>query len=157
MPYITRADLLTRDSERDLINLTDPAGLAIIDSVIDQAILYAQAEVDSYIGGRVRLPLADAEVSQPIKLYTLTIARYFLYADRKTEAVTTEYENALRWLRDVSAGKASTGVVQAADTNDTATGATIFAPVRKPVFGETFEGLYDVELGPNGSGEVGIG
>jgi len=152
MPYITLADLLTRDSERDIINVTDPDGLAIDTSKVDQAIASAQAEVDSYIGGRLRMPLLDSEVTATLKHYTLIVARFYLYALNKTEAVISEYERAVQWLRDVAAGRASTGVVQAVEPDDVVQGATIVAPVAKPMFGADFEKLYNVPFGPNGSG-----
>jgi phage gp36-like protein len=158
MPYITLDDLLTRDSERDLISLTDPAGQAVQLAVVNRAITSAQAEVDSYIGGRLRLPLEPAEITQQIKHFTLLVARFYLYADRKPESVVTEYEQAQRWLRDVAAGKAQTGVVQAPLTTDTVQGATVIAPVRKSMFsGAAFDARYDVPMGPNGSGEFNTG
>lgn len=153
MPYVTLTDLLTRDSERDLINLTAPGGQAIDQAAVDQAIASAQAEVDSYIGGRVRLPLSDAEVSASIRHFALLIARYYLYADRKTQAVTDEYEQAARWLRDVAAGRAGTGVAQEPLSSDVVQGSRIVSPKRKLVFGAEFERAYDVPMGPNGSGE----
>jgi len=157
MAYVTLADLLTRDSERDLINITDPTGAAVDSAVVDQAIANAEGEVNSYIEGRVlRLPLAEGEVSQQIKNCALIIARYYLYADRKTDAVIAEYERMVSWLKDVARGLASTGIVQTPDDDDTAVGRMIFAPVAKPVFGPAFEALYDVPMGPNGSGSVGI-
>ena len=105
MPYITLDDLQKRDSERDLINVTDPTGAAIDEDVVDQAISNAQAVVDSYIAGRLRLPLADDEVSQSLKNATQVIARWYLYADRKTEAVQAEYDQTLSWLKDVAKGE----------------------------------------------------
>lgn len=157
MTYITQADLLTRDSERDLINVTDQYGAEVDAAVVSLAILNAQAEVDSYIAGRVRLPLAVSEVSQQLKNCTLIIARYYLYADRKTEAVTAEYERMVSWLKDVAKGIASTGVIQDPIDSDLAVGSTVFAPKAKPLFGAAFEAKYDVPMGPNGSGSVGIG
>lgn len=151
--YITLDDLKTRDGEKALINLTAPGGNAIDVNVVSQAIANAQAEVDSYIGGRVRLPLADAEVTQQIRRVTLLVARYYLYADRKTQAVADEYEQATRWLRDVAAGRAITGVVQTPEPGETTKGTSVVAPVRKSIFGTDFEARYDVPMGPNGSGE----
>lgn len=156
-PYITLDDIKTRDSERDLINVTDPTGTAIDADVVDSAIASAQAEVDSYIGGRVRLPLAAGEISPQVKHYALLVARYYLYADKKSQAVIDEYGNAIGWLKDVARGLAHTGVVQAALDDDTALGSTIYAPRAKPVFNAAFEALYDVPMGPNGSGDYGGG
>ena len=157
MAYITLADILKRDSERDLINVTDPAGLAVDAAVVDQAIASAQAEVDSYIAGRLRMPLSDAEVSPQLRHYAMLICRYYLYADRKTEAVVAEYERAISWLRDVAAGRASSGVVQTPLEDDTVKGTRIVAPTAQPVFGAEFEARYNVPMGPNGSGEFGAG
>jgi phage gp36-like protein len=125
--------------------------------VLQQAIDSAQAEVDSYLAGRMRLPLEASEVSAAIKHFTLLVARYYVYADRKTEAVADEYERAVAWLRDVAAGRADAGVTQTALPGATVKGSRIVAPVRTPVFGECFEARYDVPQGPNGSGEFLIG
>lgn len=152
--YITIDDLLKRDSERDLINVTDPDGLAVDEDAVNQAIANAQAEVDAYIDGRLRLPLLASEVSPQLRHYTLLVCRYYLYADKKTDAVIVEYEQAVRWLRDVAAGRASTGVVQAAPPDATAAGGLIVAPVMQPVFGLEFERRYNVPLGPPGIGPL---
>ena len=157
MAYITLDDILKRDSERDLINVTDPEGLAVDEAVVAQAIANAQAEVDSYISGRLRMPLEDSEVTQQLKHFTLLVCRYYLYADRKTEAIVAEYERAVGWLRDVAAGRASTGVVQPVLPDDTVQGSVIVAPVAKPIFGAAFEAKYNSPMGPNGSGESGVG
>lgn len=147
MPYITANDLMRRDSERDLVSLTDPNGAAVDFAVLQQAIDNAQAEVDSYIAGRVRLPLAADEVSQQLRHVTLLLARYYLYADRKTEAVIAEQEQALRWLRDVAAGRASAGVTQPPQPEESTAGTVVVAPLAKPAFGEAFERLYGVPMG----------
>lgn len=159
MAYITIDDLKTRDGEQALVNLTDPDGQEVVQAVIDRVIASAQAEIDSYIAGRVRLPLAAGEVSQQIKHNAILIARFYLYADRKTEAIKAEYEQAVRWLRDVAAGRASCGVAQEPLTGDTtkAIGSTVFVPSATRVFGSEFERRYDVPIGPNGSGEFGRG
>lgn len=155
--YTTAAALQTRDSEADLVSLTARNGQNTIDaSVLEQAIASAQAVIDSYIAGRVRLPLLDADVSPAIKHYALIIARYYVYADRKTEAVVDEYDSAIAWLRDVSTGKADSGVKQTPETGGSVEGARIVAPTRKPVFGDSFEARYVVPQGPNGSGEFGL-
>lgn len=145
--YITLEDILTRDSERDLAAITDPAGHGVDMAVVALAIEQAQAEVDSYIDGRLRLPLLPTEVSPQLRHYTLLVCRYYLYADRKTEAVLDEYQQAVRWLRDVSAGRASTGVVQEAEPDSVTTGAAVVAPLAKPVFGAEFERRYVAPMG----------
>jgi len=152
MAYITLADIRKRDTDQDLINVTDPQGLAVDEAVVSQAIESAEAEVDSYISGRLRMPLQASEVSAQLKHFTLLVCRYYLYADRKTDAVIAEYERAIAWLKDVSAGRASSGVVQAVLPDDTVKGTSIVAPVAAPVFGAAFEAAYNVPFGPNGAG-----
>lgn len=158
MAYITLEDLKTRDSERSLVSLTDPNGQCIVQGVIDRVIASAEAEVNSYIAGRIKLPLLPAEVSATIKHYTLIVARFYLYADRKTDAVQTEYDQARRWLLDVAAGRAQLGVERDPDPTSTVEGVAVVAPVRKSMFaGDDFSRRYDVPMGPNGSGTWGIG
>lgn len=77
---------------------------------IDGAISNADAEIDSYIGGRYTLPLDAALVSgSGLPRKCGDIARYLLMDDRATDEATSRYDNTLRWLRDVARGVATLG------------------------------------------------
>ncbi len=110
MPYITLSDLLAAHSEQALIDLTDraepPTG-GIVMAVLDKAIAGAGAEVDSYISQRYATPLPDP-VPAAVTDAALTITWYRLHTDRAADKdLRIRYEDAIRWLRDVSAGRAA--------------------------------------------------
>ena len=65
--------------------------------------------MDSFLGQRYGLPLADAVVSaNPLKRRCLDIARYFLSTHVKPrEDVQKRYNSALAWLKSIASGKQS--------------------------------------------------
>lgn len=106
MPYTTLAQLEARYGQDEIARLTDrtdpPLGAADA-AVVAEKILEADSEIDGYIGSVTVLPLAV--VPELIKNLSCTIARYRLYEDQATERVRVDYEDAVRMLRDLAAGK----------------------------------------------------
>lgn len=128
--YCTQADMVDRFGEEELIQLTDRAGLDVIDTVVlDRAIADATAEIDGYLASRYQLPLAETPPS--LTRIASDIARYFLYDDAATSSVQDRYDNAVKFLRGVARGDVSL-VQQAGDTAETAgvaefeSGRTVF-------------------------------
>jgi len=115
VPYTTQAEMEARFGTRELLALTDraspPAG-AIDPAVVAQAITDADAEIDSYLNGRYKVPLPV--VPNVVKRISADIARYRLFDDKATEEVATRYKDALAWLKDVARG-----VVNLIDSNGT--------------------------------------
>jgi phage gp36-like protein len=106
--YATPADLIARYGEPELIDLTDRGPVAtgaVVPAVAEAAIHDACGEVDAYLGVRYSVPVT---APLPVQLVAVTcdIARYRLHDDRPTEDVRKRYEDAVRWLRDVSRGGA---------------------------------------------------
>lgn len=100
-------DELTRSSDRDGDGVAD-AG------VIDRALEDASNEVDSYIGAIYKLPINP--VPGILITYTGIIGLYrmSLETETYTEEKRKRYDDAIRWLRDVSKGLASLdGAVEA--------------------------------------------
>lgn len=108
MPYNTKQNMIDRYGEEELIQLTDRAASGVInDTVLDQAIADAGAEIDGYLGGRYQLPLA---VTPPIiTVYACDMTRYRLYDDAATEQVEKRYQDALKFLRLAAEGKVQLG------------------------------------------------
>lgn len=109
MSYATQQDLIDRFGDIELKELADRDGDGIIDAaVLADALADADALIDSYIANRYDLPLATT----PARLIDVAsdIARYKLYKDSPLDAVTDRYKDAMAFLRDVSAGKASLDV-----------------------------------------------
>lgn len=102
--YCTSADLITRFGEAEILQLSDRTRSgAIDDAVVAQAIADAAAEIDGYLAGRYDLPLLL--VPTVLALYACDIARYRLFEDGAYEQVVERYNTALRYLRDVAAGR----------------------------------------------------
>jgi len=125
MPYSLQTDLLEQISEDKLIQLTDDADAGEIDAdVITRAIADADAEIDSYCGTRYELPFDPVPVM--VRKLSVDIAVYNLYARRKgvPDDRQKRYDNAIRFLRDVSLGKATLGSDEPADDTDSGPEAT---------------------------------
>ncbi len=106
MTYATVADLLTRFSHRELIQLTDrsdPPADAVNDGVAQSALDAAASIVDGYVGAKYALPLQT--VPQLLTEATCDIARFRLYADQAPEIVRQRYVDAIKLLEGVSQGR----------------------------------------------------
>jgi phage gp36-like protein len=62
MAYAQPSDMIARYPNRDLVQLTneDPTQQVVDDSVLQQALADASAEIDGYLESRFTLPLSDA-------------------------------------------------------------------------------------------------
>jgi phage gp36-like protein len=99
MAYCAQADLEEQISPAELIELTDDAGAGAVDAtVVARAVADADAEIDSYCGA----------------LYTLHTRRSFAKAPEERQK---RYDNAIRFLRDVSKGLISLGADEPARTD----------------------------------------
>lgn len=105
MAYATTSDLIERFGEAELIKLTDrvqPYSQAIVQSVVDQALADADAEIDGYLAARYTLPLA--QVPPLLKRLACDLARLFLHDDRPTDAVKDNAAQARKTLTDIAKG-----------------------------------------------------
>lgn len=107
--YATRAALIDRFGEAELIQLTDRERLGVIDdTVLDQAIADAAHEIDSHLAGRYTLPLAT--VPPVLTRVACDVARYRLYDDAAPEEVRNRYKDGVRWLEALARGTVSLGM-----------------------------------------------
>lgn len=109
--YAIAQDLQDRYPEQDLIQLTDPDGVVLDVGRLDRALADASDEIDGYLQGRYQLPLA--EVPKHLKLLACDIALYRLLVLRPLgdiEDARKRYEDALRYLRQVSRGEVQLGL-----------------------------------------------
>nr|WP_067289908.1 phage protein Gp36 family protein [Marinobacterium profundum] len=108
--YATQADLVQRFGEAELISLTDRDGTAgaIVASVIDQVLADASAEIDGYIGGRYKLPLAT--VPAVLNRLCCDIARFLLYDVRADDQLVKRYEAVIKFLTALGKGDLSLGL-----------------------------------------------
>jgi phage gp36-like protein len=112
MAYSTQSDLEEQISQAELIELTDDAGGGSVDvSALTRAIADADAEIDSYCGGRYTMPFSPVPVI--IRKLSVDIAVYNLFSRRAVLKIPEDrqkrYDNAIRFLRDVSKGLISLG------------------------------------------------
>lgn len=75
---------------------------------INQVINDASGEIDAHLESKYQLPLSTV----PLKLEQVCcdIARYALYDDQPTEHITKRYDDAVKYLLNVSKGVISLGV-----------------------------------------------
>lgn len=128
MSYATKQDMIDRFGETELVQITnqeDHAAETIDDSVLNQALADADAEIDGYLIGRYALPLAS--VPATLKRNACDIARYHLYDDRVTEQVQKRYDNVIAFLRMLAKGDASLGLDAAQQETATTGGPAIAA------------------------------
>ena len=104
MSYTTRLEVEAAYGVDEILQLTDRDQDGEPDSeFIASAIRRTDGLIDGYLMGRYTVPLTP--VPLVLTAYACDIARYFLYEDAAPEYVRQTYEDALRWLRDVAAGK----------------------------------------------------
>ena len=118
MSYATADDIRKWLDEDELIQLTDDDDTGSVDAaVVQNALDYATAAVDGYVGTRYSLPLS---VVPPILVYYCAdLAICALYDRRDTgrpEHWQARCRNADRFLGMVAAGKISLGTADPAGT-----------------------------------------
>jgi phage gp36-like protein len=113
MVYAQPSDMIARYPNRDLVQLTneDPTQQVVDDSVLQQALADASAEIDGYLESRFTLPLSDA----PAVLARLAcdIAMYRLQALRPLHDLAEarrRYEDAVAVLVRVADGTLTLGL-----------------------------------------------
>lgn len=111
MSYCAQADLVTRYGESELIQLTDRAGLGVIDAeALAQAIQDTDAEIDARLGGRYPLPL---EAVPPVLLkIACELTYYGLWHDQVPELVAERAKAARKLLEALGAGTLSLGLAE---------------------------------------------
>ena len=102
--YAVLQDLIDRYGASELTALTDRAGTGSPDpTVTGTALDDATMTIDSFLAGRYLLPLQT--VPPVVTLWCCNIARFLLWKDQASDAVTTLYKAAISSLVLVQAGK----------------------------------------------------
>lgn len=111
MIYATTADLDAYLGAEAYLRLCDRDASGAVDtSDIEDALDRASSLADSYIAKWIPALIAAAAVPRLLVQHVCDIAVYLLAGQRATETMRTRYEDALRWLREVQAGKATLDV-----------------------------------------------
>lgn len=131
MPYTTQPDLVDRFGTDELIqisNPTDPTATVVNATRIDNAITDIDALVDAKLAPRFTLPLAS--VPRVLRNIACDLVRARLYEDRITDHVASRERQALKLLDEISAGKLSLGLDDAAQLTPAADGPQFTTPAR---------------------------
>jgi phage gp36-like protein len=112
MAYCTLDDIKKLIPEEVIVQLTDDEDAGSVDQArVDEAIAQADAEVDSYCGGRYSVPFSA--VPEVVKKLSVDIAVYNLYSrtvQEIPEVRRERYRNAIRQLEGISKGLVSLGI-----------------------------------------------
>ena len=111
MPYCTYNDVVTRVGATELAALADYDGDGVADAAaVNRAIADAQGDIDSYLQTKNTVPVAP--VPPVLRKHCVTMAIYYLQlgANSVTEDYRKAYDDVVKWLRDVIAGKAELGI-----------------------------------------------
>lgn len=104
MAYATQADLEDAFAADEIRQLADRDRDGVADSNVIAAVLArADSMIDSYLGGRYALPITP--IPTVLMATACDLARYWLYDDAAPERVRDSYEDAVGFLKDVSAGR----------------------------------------------------
>lgn len=128
MTYATRTGLETRYGALEVAQRES----ALEAGALDRALVDADAEADSYLGGRYSVPISP--VPDNLARVACQIARYRLLGESESERARQDYDDAIRFLRDVRAGRADLLDVSPKVGAD-GTAAVSFANGRARVFG----------------------
>lgn len=110
MTYATKADLIARFGEAELVAFTDradPPNGAVDDSVVDQALGDADSEINTFLAARIATPVAP--VPGIVNLWACVIARYRLSKDLATDRITNDYAAAVKAMQMFANGTTSLG------------------------------------------------
>lgn len=126
MAYATPQDMVERFDDQQLKEVTDPE-VAVIDmTALDRALEDASDEIDGYLEGRYRLPLASPP--RLLKVLACNIAMYRLLSLRRLDVMEDQrqrYEDALKFLGRVAKGEINLGLSEGGATVTPAGGPTL--------------------------------
>lgn len=109
--YATKADMLSRFGEREVIALTDRDNLGVVDdAVLDAALAEASSEIEPYLAPRHKMPLAS--VPKIVIGFACDIARYRLCGSgvTLTDDIRDRYKDAIKFFEQVAKGVIGLGL-----------------------------------------------
>ncbi len=129
--YITLAELVNEIPESLQGSMTDdaPNSETSVDSILMQFGESAEETVESYLSGRYIIPLQAPDGTSPnsIKKAIFVIVKYFLYGrrDQIDAGIQAQYDNVLRWFKDIGKGSANINLLLADGSVSTQGGAQV--------------------------------
>mgnify|MGYP000002900306 CR=1 FL=1 len=138
--YCSIDDIRKNIPDISLIELTDDNGTGQIENtIVSEAIAYADSTIDGYLRGRYSLPLNP--VPKIIQKISIDIAIYHIYSRRfeleMPEGMQKRYENAVKLLEAIRKGTIELGITT--QTGQTGTGYYITNKVEEDrIFNKNF-------------------
>jgi len=130
--YASLDDLIERAGEREILQIADRDRDQIADvEVVEAALTNAANLIDGYVGTRYATPLSP--VPDLARTWSVSIARYFLYANNRPQEVVDDYKDAISGLKDVAAKRISLPVAEGEQSPTDLSGTTL-AVHPDPVF-----------------------
>ncbi len=94
-----------------LITDDNPNSSVAKNPILKQKALAAEAEFESYIVARYKIPVraTDGTVPEKVRQTIYTILKYHMYARRNalTDSINRQYNDTIKWLEMVANGKAN--------------------------------------------------
>ena len=127
MPYASQSDLIALWGTKEVTVCSDWDNAGTLNATnVTNALSSASGVMDRYIAVRYAVPLATPVPDDLVRV-CCDIAMYMLcpYASLITEQKKERHENAMKFLRDLSSGKATLGVAQNIETPAVAADITV--------------------------------
>ena len=103
MSYTSKAEMVDRFGELEMIQLTDREITGLLDEdVLNRALADADALLDGYLRLRYAIPVDDA--TGLLSMLAADVTRYLLYDEHPTDIVKERYEKALERLKEIARG-----------------------------------------------------
>lgn len=104
MTYASHSDLTDRAGARTLIQIADHDKDGVADvEVLGKALTDADSLIDGYVGTRFATPLDP--VPNLVNTWAVSIALYVLHRNGAPDNVEKDYDDAIKALKDVAAGR----------------------------------------------------
>jgi len=134
MNYASKEDLEERFGVEAVLMASDREGTGEADvSVIERALADASAEIDVYIGSRYTVPLP--KVPTILRALCSDVAMWKLALDTTaTEQQKQRYDQAIKTLTLIAAGKVSLGITEREAGGSSSSGGASFMPGRASRF-----------------------
>jgi phage gp36-like protein len=132
MIYATPADLesyLGTEAYERLCDRDDSGAVDVAD--VEENLANASSLADSYIAKWIPELIAAAATPHALKQHVMNLAVYLIAGDNATEDMRKRYEDALKWLLQVSRGDASLGIPPVDEDGDTGGVARVVSNPRR--------------------------
>ncbi|KFB93026.1 gp36 family Mu-like phage protein [Trabulsiella guamensis ATCC 49490] len=134
--YVTRDDLLATDAERVWNMALDKETQQLDEAKIQRATDDADAEINSFLAKRYRLPLELPSLPSPLRRAAVSIAFYWLSErdNQITDEIQKRYDEALRTLREIANGTRDLGLSSDTPVGETDNGRLIIVSDNRRLF-----------------------